>query len=86
MTTRYLKLSEAAAQLGVSIGALRDLIKTGELVAPRLGSRQGLRVSEDDVRAFINRRRSEAIARTEPKPRRKRAAAPARVSPSRLEW
>jgi excisionase family DNA binding protein len=53
---RLLSVDDIADDLGVSTKTIRRLIDGGELRAHRIG--RALRVSEDEVRQYLNRRRA----------------------------
>jgi excisionase family DNA binding protein len=53
---RLLSVDDIADDLGVSTKTIRRLIDDGELRAYRIG--RALRVSEDEVRKYLNRRRA----------------------------
>ena len=52
---KYFTLDEVAAHLQLSTKTLRRWIKAGDLVAHRIGRK--LRISENDLQAFIRLRR-----------------------------
>jgi len=56
----YLTVKEIAARLRVHPETVRDWIRSGELRGVRLGKRSGFRVSESDLRAFIESRKPAA--------------------------
>ncbi len=59
-----LRVKEVAARLGCSLSTAYQLIESGRLPSHQVGMRKGIRVSEDDLRAYLDRCRSQK----EPKP------------------
>ena len=53
--TPLLGVAEAAKLLGVSEKTVRQLIDSGSLIAHRIG--HSVRISEDDLRLFLNQHR-----------------------------
>ncbi|MDP9363134.1 MAG: helix-turn-helix domain-containing protein [Chloroflexota bacterium] len=59
----YLTVSEVAERLKVTPLTVRRWIKSGELIGVQLGDRAGWRISEEDLEAFLEARRSGEGAR-----------------------
>jgi excisionase family DNA binding protein len=55
----YYTLKEVADELRVSESTVRRWLLSGEMRGLRLGDRAGWRISDDDLKDFINRRRGE---------------------------
>jgi excisionase family DNA binding protein len=62
-----LKIPEVSERLRLSLSATYGLIETGALASIAVGNRKALRVSEDDLQAFLDsRRRGRGPAPAEP--------------------
>jgi excisionase family DNA binding protein len=55
--TRFYTVAQVASLLAVSSRSVRRWIVTGELLAHKFG--RGVRISEVDLRVFVDRRRGE---------------------------
>jgi excisionase family DNA binding protein len=57
--TMLLKLKEVAKRLNCSKSNVYSLVATGELLVHRVGLKKGLRVSEEDLAAYLAKVRGE---------------------------
>ncbi len=55
--TEYLTVSEIAERLKVQPLTVRRWLNSGDLVGIQLGDRAGWRITEDDLRAFLDSRK-----------------------------
>lgn len=63
---KMLRVSEVASRLNCSLSTVYQLIETGQLPSHNVGLKKVIRVSEDDLREFIERRRTAGRQRPAP--------------------
>ena len=61
-----LRVKEVAARLGCSLSTAYQLIDSGRLLSHQVGMRKGIRVSEEDLRAYLEQCRT--VMRAKPVP------------------
>jgi excisionase family DNA binding protein len=59
-----LRVKDVAKRLSCSLSTVYQLIECGALPSHRVGMRQGIRVSEDDLNEYVSRRRN--VAESQP--------------------
>ena len=64
-----LRVSEVAQRLNCSLSTVYLLIETGSLPSHCVGLRKGIRVSESDLREYLERRRTTRRQRPAPAPK-----------------
>lgn len=71
---KLLRVNEVALRLNLSLSTVYQLIESGLLPSACVGTRKGIRVSESDLLAYVERRRS--ARRQSPAPAPKRNGSP----------
>lgn len=64
-----LRVKEVAARLGCSLSTAYQLIDSGRLPSHHVGMRKGIRVSEDDLHAYLERCRTQNGPKPAPLPK-----------------